>query len=291
MGEHTERRSGWCLRCLLWALLPLLGLALLTWWVIEQHKGNEHGAQDHKAHAVAQIEADWQAKWAGAQAEINELKAKLAATPTAPAPAPNLAAEAEAEMKALRIRISELENSNRDLGDQLRKANADLLAASSEAQQRIAAVRDGLMGRLREKLANEATAGSDGLRGFALSSKVAFKVSDSALSDEGKAAIDKIIAEVKEELAKNPDAPWVLVVKGHTDKRPINTERFPSNWELSASRAASVVRYMIENGVPENRLVAVGKAASELLDNGDTEEAHAKNRRIEFDLEVSGIKN
>jgi chemotaxis protein MotB len=81
-----------------------------------------------------------------------------------------------------------------------------------------------------------------------------------------------------------PDIAWVMRIDGHTDIRPIATVEFPSNWELSSARAISVVRYLMEQGVPANRLVAAGFGEFQPIEPGDSEQALAKNRRIELKL-------
>ena len=73
-----------------------------------------------------------------------------------------------------------------------------------------------------------------------------------------------------------PDIAWVMRVDGHTDIKPIATPAFPSNWELSAARAISVVRYLIEQGMPANRLVAAGFGEFQPIDAGDSDEAYAR---------------
>ena len=62
------------------------------------------------------------------------------------------------------------------------------------------------------------------------------------------------------------------------------TGRFKDNWELSSARAISVVKFLIANGVPANRLVAAGFGEFQPLDAADTDEARSKNRRIELKL-------
>jgi len=64
----------------------------------------------------------------------------------------------------------------------------------------------------------------------------------------------------------------------------ITNAAFPSNWELSSERAITVVRYLIDQGVPANRLVAAGFGEFQPLASGDSEEALARNRRIELKL-------
>ena len=76
----------------------------------------------------------------------------------------------------------------------------------------------------------------------------------------------------------------LLLVEGHTDSVPITTERFPSNWELSGSRAAAVLRYLIGLGIDPKRLTCVGLADSYPIANNDTKQGRAANRRVEFVL-------
>jgi chemotaxis protein MotB len=73
-----------------------------------------------------------------------------------------------------------------------------------------------------------------------------------------------------------------LYILGHTDSEPIETDRFPSNWELSASRASAALRYLVGRGVSPQRLVAVGLADSRPISSNETAEGRAKNRRVEF---------
>jgi chemotaxis protein MotB len=76
----------------------------------------------------------------------------------------------------------------------------------------------------------------------------------------------------------------VVRVDGHTDTRPINTAQFPSNWALSASRAIAVVQALVARGVPPQHLLAAGFGEYQPIDLGTTEEAYARNRRIELKL-------
>lgn len=71
-----------------------------------------------------------------------------------------------------------------------------------------------------------------------------------------------------------------IQVEGHTDSIPILTERFPSNWELSAVRASSVVRLLIGNGVEAARLTALGYGDNRPVETNDTEEGRMRNRRV-----------
>ncbi len=107
---------------------------------------------------------------------------------------------------------------------------------------------------------------------------VFFKPGESQLKEEGLKTINQIGELLKEHFPLN-----VIRVEGHTDNTPINTARFPSNWELSAQRAAGVVRYFTDvTGFDKNRFVAVGYGDSRPLELNDTQEGRNANRRIEI---------
>jgi chemotaxis protein MotB len=74
--------------------------------------------------------------------------------------------------------------------------------------------------------------------------------------------------------------PHVIEVEGHTDNVPISNALFPSNWELSATRASSVVRLFIDSGVAASRLTAVGKGANVPLASNADPAGRARNRRV-----------
>ena len=105
---------------------------------------------------------------------------------------------------------------------------------------------------------------------------VLFRSGESALLPEARPFI-QAISEVLIELDRH------VRVEGHTDNVPIATVKFPSNWELSATRAVAVVRALSEQyGVPTNHLTAVGHADSRSLTDNLTPESRAKNRRVEI---------
>ena len=98
-------------------------------------------------------------------------------------------------------------------------------------------------------------------------------------------SIDYAVMEQSKKVTVIPsDIAWVLRVDGHTDSDPIHTEQFKSNWELSAARAIAVVKQLVAKGVPPQRLVAAGFGEFQPIDDGDSEEAKARNRRIELKL-------
>jgi chemotaxis protein MotB len=88
---------------------------------------------------------------------------------------------------------------------------------------------------------------------------------------------DAVIARIAGVLARFRNA---VVVEGHTDDRPIRTTQFPSNWELSAARAASVVHVLTENGVPGSQLTVVGFAEFRPVATNDSATGRNTNRRV-----------
>lgn len=117
-----------------------------------------------------------------------------------------------------------------------------------------------------------------------LSSGLAFASGSDELSRAGEKALDQIAAKLKADLGDFPDETWRLVVEGHTDKRPVVTDRYPSNWELSALRASAVVRYLASQGIAEDRMIVVGRGPYDPIDPGEDAEAYELNRRIEINV-------
>ncbi len=120
---------------------------------------------------------------------------------------------------------------------------------------------------------------------FVFQSEVLFASGAAQLEDAGRGQLLRLaraLREISESIPAEID--WVLRIDGHTDVRPISTARFPSNWELSAARAMSVVRFMVAQGIPARRMIAAGFGEFNPLDRALTEEAFRRNRRIEFKL-------
>ena len=165
----------------------------------------------------------------------------------------------------------------KDLGSRLN-------AALARQVQELKRYRSDFFGRLRELLKGRKDIRVVGDR-FVFQSEVLFPSGQAQMSVEGLAAMDelaKAIIELSRAIPKELN--WALQVDGHTDVRPINSPEFPSNWELSTSRAISVVRYLASRGVPARRLVAAGFGEFQPLDRGTSEAALRRNRRIELKL-------
>ncbi|THB81397.1 MAG: hypothetical protein D3926_02260 [Desulfobacteraceae bacterium] len=109
--------------------------------------------------------------------------------------------------------------------------------------------------------------------------QVIFRSGDAALSRTALPVFDEIVQILRD----YPD--YNINIKGHTDDNPIATGRFPSNWELSAIRATTVLKYLISKGVSPDRLTATGYADILPLVPNSSETNRAVNRRVEFVLE------
>ena len=155
------------------------------------------------------------------------------------------------------------------------------LAAKVEELQRY---RSDFFGRLREVLAGQPGIQVVGDR-FVFQSEVLFPAGSADLLAAGAVEIGKLAGTIREIAEKIPNnLNWVLRVDGHADHRPTSGGAFASNWELSAARAITVVKLLIDNGVDPTHLAATGFADNQPLDAGDTPDAFAKNRRIELRL-------
>jgi chemotaxis protein MotB len=106
-----------------------------------------------------------------------------------------------------------------------------------------------------------------------------FESSDAFLVKEARVILDEIVNIIKAYPQYNTH------IQGHTDDIPISTERFPTNWELSAARATAVLRYFIDRGIDPLKVTATGYADLFPLFINETEIGRSKNRRVEFVLE------
>ncbi len=196
-----------------------------------------------------------------------------------------------AEIEALNARLGQIaaalgasESQNRqdqvvidDLGQRLQVALAEKVAE-------MARYRSEFFGRLQEVLGTRGDVRVVGDR-FVFQSEVLFPSGSADLSPEGRTtltAFARTLLDIAHEIP--PDLSWVLRVDGHTDRVPIASSRYPSNWELSTARALSVVRFLVAQHVPPERLAATGFGEFQPLDAGTDAAANARNRRIEMRL-------
>lgn len=116
-----------------------------------------------------------------------------------------------------------------------------------------------------------------GTVGIDIDAELLFREGDAALSAGAK----ELLADVVHVLR---DQACAIRVEGHTDDKPIANGRFASNWELSAARAAVVVRQLAATGIAEARMTAVGMAANQPLVSNASADGRARNRRVHLVL-------
>ncbi|MAU40618.1 MAG: hypothetical protein CMF31_03255 [Kordiimonas sp.] len=144
--------------------------------------------------------------------------------------------------------------------------------------------RSEFFGRLKTALGNNPNIRVQGDR-FIFQSEVLFGSGSADLDQNGKREMAKLAQTLVEISQQIPtDINWILRVDGHTDKLPIKSGRYPSNWELSIARALSVVYFLNSRGVDAHRLAATGFGPYQPLDPADTPDAYQRNRRIELRL-------
>ena len=222
------------------------------------------------AAAAKQDSAQRQAKLSEAQSTIDQLNEQI------------LALRQQLQQIAAALDASEAKSKDQQV--QIADLGKRLNAALASKVEELARYRSEFFGRLREVLGDRPDIRVVGDR-FVFQSEVLFPLASADLSDEAKKRLLPVAQALKDISSKIPtDINWVLRVDGHTDKRPITTAQFPSNWELSTARAISVVRFFMDQGIPANRLVAAGFGEYQPLDTGDTEAAYRRNRRIELKL-------
>jgi chemotaxis protein MotB len=189
------------------------------------------------------------------------------------------------QLTALEDALNASEARNADSQTQIADLGKRLNVALAQRVQELSRYRSDFFGKLRQILADRPDIEVVGDR-FVLPASVLFSTASDDLSEQARGELNKLADAILElETQIPPDINWVIRVDGHTDVRPVqSTNRFHSNWELSAARAIAVVRYLIDRGIKPEHLVAAGFGEFQPLDPGDTEEAYARNRRIELKL-------
>jgi chemotaxis protein MotB len=112
-------------------------------------------------------------------------------------------------------------------------------------------------------------------------------LTDKLLFNSGSATIQSAGLPLLTEIGHllNVDQKHPITVEGNTDNQPIQSSQFPSNWELSADRATTVLRYLAGDGVAEQRLSAAGYADLHPLASNATPAGRARNRRVDIVLD------
>ncbi len=115
---------------------------------------------------------------------------------------------------------------------------------------------------------------------------VTIEIADSALFSVGQAVLGPESSQALRTVAAViATADFPVTIEGHTDNVPIKTAQFPSNWELSAVRATTVLRLFAESGVPADRLTAIGYGDTRPVEANDSIEGRARNRRVSIQID------
>jgi len=233
---------------------------------------------------LAQQEAGLQQELAGQTAKRKTAEADVAQRQSAIDRLAIQLAALQRQLQELQAALDASESKNKAANVQIADLGRRLNAALANKVAELASYRSEFFGRLRQLLGDRPDIKVVGDR-FVFQSEVLFPRASADLTLE---ALDKLmpLANALKEISGKipPDINWVLQVEGHTDKKPINTPEFRSNWELSTARAVSVVKFLITQGIPANRLSAAGFGEFQPVDAGDSPDAFARNRRIELKL-------
>lgn len=188
------------------------------------------------------------------------------------------------QLEQLNAALASAELAAREKDLKIEELGRELNLALAARVQELARYRSEFFGRLQAVLGERKDIQIVGDR-FVFSSEVLFPTASDEVSADGMIQLTRLAETLKTLSAEIPaDLPWVLQVDGHTDRRPIATARFPSNWELSTARALAIVKFLRTQGIPPERLAATGYGEFHPLDARSSEEAYARNRRIELKL-------
>lgn len=230
--------------------------------------------------------------------EISEMSAKVEKSEGALLAEKEISESARAQVallnqqiRALRQQLAQIETAlelseqqNKEQKVQIANLGQRLNAALATKVQELSRYRSEFFGKLREVLGSEKDIRIVGDR-FVFQSEVLFSTASDELGPEGKDQLERLSQTLKEISVKIPsNINWILRVDGHTDNVPIHTARFASNWELSTARAISVVKFLIEQGIPPERLAATGFGEYQPIDPRNDEIGRRRNRRIELKL-------
>ncbi|MEW6137869.1 MAG: OmpA family protein [Thermodesulfobacteriota bacterium] len=217
-----------------------------------------------------------------------------------------LLADAQERESAEKIRTASLQKEISSLTTQLDQISKKLAAAEAdrakefrvaqlvdllgkkdkeiERLRKLAQYRSEFLARLERVFAGVPDIKVQGDR-FVFQSEILFAPGRAEINETGKSELDKFVGIYREMSSKIPkDLPVLILVQGHTDIDPVRSARYKSNWELSAARSLEVVRYMIEKGIPPNRVGVAALSEFHPAAAGASLEAKRLNRRIEIKI-------
>ena len=213
---------------------------------------------------------DLEAETTASKAEVAQMTLVLAGLRQRIEELTSLLAEKDWQAEADKVAIA-------NLGKSLNNA---LASRVQELQQ----FRSEFFGRLRDVLKGRDDVQIVGDR-FVFQSEVLFAPGQADIGPTGQSQLAQLAVALANIAAKIPDdINWVLQVDGHTDNLPVRAGRYTDNWDLSTERALSVVRFLVLQGVPAQRLAATGYGEFQPLTNGDSVADRRLNRRIELKI-------
>ena len=187
------------------------------------------------------------------------------------------------ELTRLRTLLSEKQEQSKKDKIAIANLGKELNAALANKVQELQRFRSEFFGRLRTILEGRSDVKVVGDR-FVFQSEVLFAPGQASINPEGQAQLGQIADAIMQIIADIPsDIPWILQVEGHTDDIPVSGV-YTDNWDLSTERALSVVRFMVDRGVPSERLAATGYGEFQPITSGKSDADRQKNRRIELKL-------
>lgn len=214
---------------------------------------------DAKNQRLTARNADLTAQLSDAQQTVKDLNARI----------DKLRADIAAASKDKSVLQSNIDEMTRALAE-LEKRRAEAESRINEFKNLLARFRSLIdAGKLKVKIV-------DGRMVVVLATDILFGSGSASLSKDGKAAI----AEVAQVLATIPNR--TFQVEGHTDNVPIASAQYPSNWELAAARAITVLKAMVEAGLLSDRISAASFGDTRPVAPNDSKESKAQNRRIEI---------
>ena len=205
---------------------------------------------------------------ASARAQIAQLNRSIA----------TLKARLEQVSQALDLAHGESTIKDTEIKDLGKRLNLALARRINDLE----AYRSEFFGRLRRVLGDNPLIRIEGDR-FVFQAELLFSTGSAELGPAGIHHLTQLAATLNELVIRiPPEIDWILRIDGHTDRVPVTSGRFPSNWELSTARAVSVVRFLSSQGILESHMAAAGFSKFHPLDPADTPAAYRKNRRIEL---------
>jgi chemotaxis protein MotB len=159
------------------------------------------------------------------------------------------------------------------------RKKAKLFAETAKERDRLAVLTQSMLTALSPLVSQGKVTVTWSARGVSLelNANALFKQGKATLEPDAVAALSALVPVLR-------DDPHAVEVAGHTDDVPISSVEFPSNWELSAARAASVIRLLADGGLPPGRFTAVGHGANLPVETNETPEGRARNRRVDITI-------